>query len=678
MFAGGRSTCLAVLSSLFLSKAAGAEITLWTLGGSELEWSANDTANILIDFATLPGTIQPVYLTPDRSIFSHYANWSSERVPRELGYVDGERPRAWRGDTGNVTEGFYGELLVDGDSTTYNTATSAYGVLEWYTIDLAVPVPAHRFGFYTPSTGFRADGGPLREDVVPAYEVSIAPDGGAPSLSEGDAPIGAVIASVRENFAANVQIEFPRQYVRYVRYKRQESLQDLQSGALGFDFTGVAEESFLTGTAATGTVGDFELFGQGVPRQAIYKTKILDLGREVNFGRLFWQATPMRMVGGKAVAAADAAAWIQVEARSGRDVDPVIYHEFTAKGGETVVSRQRYELELKPPDAGQPGKPGLRASLAYDIENWTFWSLPILESGQPIGLQNGSFLQLKITLGSESFDDFIRLDSLWIEQSPLLVRRVVGEVARLDDPLPERGFTQVALGEMTELTYDIRAEFGQAQPGFDAVRILTDNRVQFRRLEMGEDRTGVAPLRVVERDNSLEVILPQKVVQDRNLPIRIVFGAQVFLLASTFAGEVYDTASQDLPQPIEAGNSNDQVSTNSLRVLARATGSMVQDLVLSQPLITPNADGVNDALEIGYSLFHLPQSVSVTLKVYDLQGRLVARLDMGKQGAGPQRLRWDGRNREGHILAPGLYLIEVVPQTEFSDSRQLRLVGIAY
>ena len=70
-------------------------------------------------------------------------------------------------------------------------------------------------------------------------------------------------------------------------------------------------------------------------------------------------------------------------------------------------------------------KPGLRAGIEYDQQNWTFWSFPTTESDRPLNLNRGSHLQIKVVLHSERFDEFVRLDSLWIETSPILASRVV-------------------------------------------------------------------------------------------------------------------------------------------------------------------------------------------------------------------------------------------------------------
>lgn len=154
---------------LLLGGEIAADISTWKLGGEGLAWSGNDSTSILVDFESAPGAIRPVYIAPDRTVFSYLSNWSPLKFPRDLGFVEGERPRAWKGDRGSEATVSNGTYLVDGDSTTYNPPSTAGIGGDWYTIDLAVPVPAERFGFYTPSQGFRGDGRLLREDVVPAF-----------------------------------------------------------------------------------------------------------------------------------------------------------------------------------------------------------------------------------------------------------------------------------------------------------------------------------------------------------------------------------------------------------------------------------------------------------------------------------------------------------------------------
>ena len=204
-------------------------------------------------------------------------------------------------------------------------------------MDLAVSVPAVAFGFIPPSEGFRSDGTPLETDFVPAFQVtaSVAPE---PPVLEGNVnPLSTVIADVDNNFTPQVRIDFNRQYLRFFRYRRTLSLLDEDAQA----------KSGNVAFALIGSISEFQLFAQGVPQQAIYKTKITDLGEPVNFGRLFWQATKFRMVNGTPVETPDAAAQVKIEVRTGLDDDPAVYHEYMDTGLERVVSRDHYENALR-------------------------------------------------------------------------------------------------------------------------------------------------------------------------------------------------------------------------------------------------------------------------------------------------------------------------------------------
>ena len=656
-----------------------AEVELWKIGGSGLSWAANDTIGAFVDVTTTPGSLQPVYFSLQDNILASRTSWSPFKFPTELDYVDGSLPRIWRAANGFYwyTAGVITPNWVDGDSLSYSPPVARGANSEWYTIDIGVPVPANLVGFFTPPRGFRADGTLLNDDFVPAFEISVARDfDPVLDLENNDDDyhrLETLVADVQQNFSNDVRLNFPTQYVRYIRYRRNQSISD-------------SEFARDASNVQTGTIGEFVLRGEGVPQRVFYISKIIDLGRTVNFGRLSWHATPMRIIDGVPTPVEQAAAGIKVEVRSGRDDEPNIYHEFTDTGGELIVSREHFEKNLKQPDQNgngqiQEGKPGLRASILYDEDNWTFWSFPLSEPGQQAPLERGRYIQLRITLDSESFFDFARLDSLWLEVSPPLARQVIGEVARLDSPEPERGRTEVSLGEMTDFTYDIRAEFDtDAQSGFDALRIRTGSRPQFKQLEMGQPLTAVSPTEVIEENDQLVVHLPRRITRESSEPVRVVFGTEIFVFSNTFAGEVFDSQGEDLPQIVENGNVSEAVSTGSLQVFGLSYGpqAIIEDLHFSSGIVTPNGDGINDEITIDYLLFRLPQDLPVALDIYGLDGSLIAQLAKGVQGAGPQRIRWDGRDENGQLLAPGIYLIDLKIDSEFKKFRHLQSIGVAY
>ena len=671
-----------VLFILSLAQSATAQISHWQLGGNGLSWSENDTTRLFVDFATTPGAIQPTYFTPDETVFSHIDNWAFWRDPsdRIFDYLDGETPRMWKWNHGIPDPSEDGSRLIDSDPTTYNPPKADRIEKETFTMDLAVLVPAVAFGFIPPSEGFRSDGTPLETDFVPAFQVtaSVAPE---PPVLEGNVnPLSTVIADVNSNFEPHVRIDFARQYLRFFRYRRTLSLLDEEAQAKGGNVA----------IALIGSISEFQLFAQGVPQRAIYKTKITDLGEPVNFGRLFWQATKFRMVNGTPVETPNAAAQLKVEVRTGLDDDSAVYHEYMDTGLERVVSRDHYENALRTRfvrvtaaddlTERQP-KPGVRASIGYDSDNWTFWSAPFVESGQPISLRNGTYLQFLITMESDSFDDFVRLDSLWLETAPLLAANVRGEVAPLDDPQPTGGITQVPLGKTIEFVYDLQADFEAVDaPGFDLLRIRTGHQTQFKSLQLGENRTEATPAAVTEELEGLLIHLPERITRANNPPIRVVFGTEIFEFATTFQSEVLDSQRDVLPQPVVGADVGEALSTNSLRVLGATEQetAFIQNLTFSLQVFTPNGDGINDELHVAYSLFRLPEAVPVVLEVYSLDGRRVALVEAGLQNAGPQSLRWDGRDETGQWLPPGLYLTALNLRSEFAADPQYRPLGIAY
>ena len=66
--------------------------------------------------------------------------------------------------------------------------------------------------------------------------------------------------------------------------------------------------------------------------------------------------------------------------------------------------------------------------------------------------------------------------------------------------------------------------------------------------------------------------------------------------------------------------------------------------------------------------FTLPREQSVSLGLYDVAGRLVARLADGPHAAGVHTVRWDG-TREGVPASPGVYFYRLsTPAGELSKS----------
>jgi len=72
--------------------------------------------------------------------------------------------------------------------------------------------------------------------------------------------------------------------------------------------------------------------------------------------------------------------------------------------------------------------------------------------------------------------------------------------------------------------------------------------------------------------------------------------------------------------------------------------------------------------------FTLPAECAVRLDVYDVSGRLVARLvDGARQGAGTHDVEWNGRDVSGRAAASGIYVYRLIAGKE-TISRKMVLL----
>jgi hypothetical protein len=71
--------------------------------------------------------------------------------------------------------------------------------------------------------------------------------------------------------------------------------------------------------------------------------------------------------------------------------------------------------------------------------------------------------------------------------------------------------------------------------------------------------------------------------------------------------------------------------------------------------------------------FALPQSSTVELAVYDVQGRLVRTLASGARPSGRHAVTWDAADRDGQRVSPGVYFVRF-ETPEFDASRKLVVI----
>ena len=161
---------------------------------------------------------------------------------------------------------------------------------------------------------------------------------------------------------------------------------------------------------------------------------------------------------------------------------------------------------------------------------------------------------------------------------------------------------------------------------------------------------------------------------------RIRLESALYGASGTFGGEVFARGGDGLPQAVEAGDASAEVGTNRLRIVAipSSLGEVLGQVSADPPVFTPQGDGVNEQVRIGYSMLRVQEEVEVEVSVYTLSGPRVWSARLDRQGAGRHWVSWDGRDDRGKRVPPGLYLVRVRVSTSEGDFERLQRVAVAY
>ena len=677
---------------------------VWKLGGQGgRSWAETADLNVMGDATSTPGALQPWELRPDVSflpLVSQRFSWDRWQFPLDPFWTEGI-PRLWRGPGNQQFAQQFQPIAayVDGDHQTFNWNTN-FGPggnktnSEFYTIDPGAPVPLERFEIHLPPefdpetgaanpdccdqfgkpwTHYIPHQGELTGSLIETTDMLL--EGrGKNRYGEYYKPLPIPLGSVEQHLVAPIIIDFPLQYLRFVRWRTFPDNPDAPGVKINFALA----------------YGEFELYGRGFAGQTRYVSHIQDLGQPATLGKVFMAVSKWRRQGagwsetadgerrwqvGELVEAPDAEVDVVFRLKNGTDADPLMYFTWNDQGEFHEVERTAWDaLKLRANDS-DPSFVGWRGPVTEDREEWTPWSGPVNQSGTRLDLPSRRFFRLELQMTTASPVEMARVDSLSIELFPLLVPTLVGEVGLPGDSLAI--LAQVPIGEPTEFAYAIRAGFGgDTQAGFDALHIATPAEPEFLYLRDAADE-AVQPDSSWTDAEGLTLYLPEPIRADETL--RIGFKTAVYTVSAQLRGEVFNRANSVLRQQVEEGDAVAAIGTQQLQVVAAggAVEQVVGGLEIVPRTFTPNGDGHNDLLEIKYTLFGVLDA-AVEITFFTLAGEPVDRIIAEHQGGGVHTALWAGRNAAGRPFRPGLYLCQVQAQTGRGRFERTQSVALVY
>ena len=391
-------------------------------------------------------------------------------------------------------------------------------------------------------------------------------------------------------------------------------------------------------------IAELEVYGQGFAPRAVYTSNVIDLGGLATLGTLTWAAQT------------DAGGAVQVITRSGSTADPYLYYR---RRGATLeeVGKDQYDNLRENQQVKRP-----------DLANWSPWSPPHRTSGSRIrSPAPRRYFQFAVELASDRFAAAAQVDSLAFEiSSPPPAHEVVAEI--------EPKF--VVAGETTPFTYHVRPRILDDDAGFDAVELSTPTLARLRELTIGgtpiEDFTSEAT------DSLLTVRFPNHPVVKDGVLVELKFDAQVIEFGTLFSSRVFASQSTELAQDVLPGDASIDLNTNHFAVELELDNTILGDLAIAPNPFTPNGDSLNDQIRIQYSIFKLVQPVSVEAAMYDLAGRRVRELFNGLQSSGFHAVEWDGREGQGSLAAPGLYICRISVDSATGANERAVPVALVY
>ena len=530
-----------------------------------------------------------------------YGNLGAETL-----VIDGDFSTFWSVEVGYATQGFGGDTNIATVQDPDRTVFLDLGT--WYWINRAFLAFDHN-----------SSDGSFRNYAITLSDGSLAPDGSLVYVPMRARGAGGNEESGRVFFQDN---PFSLMKARYFK----------------MDYHIIIDRSIRAG------IREIQLYGRGYLPQVQLTSGLIELGRSPRIlSSISWDAdipTDTKL---------------SIRTRTGNQLAQEI-HYFTKTGLEVNQAEYRKLLSFQRGDSLVSVIPG---------SDWSNWSSFYQESGAAITSPNPRrYVMIEASLLSDDPDQAVELRSLHIDLEDPLANQLVGEI--VPRQVQESGASQ-------DFTLYLHPTFQGANRGFDQllVELPPGAELGLEEVSVGTEAdlkagagTAYSPaelLQVPTAPDSLWLHLPLAVNQNAQELVALRFSGTFYLASNTFLASVgLGDRDQVVWQRVDAGDATGLAEGAGMTVQTPFDGGLLGAVQEISNPFTPNGDGINDAVEFAFPVFKIQGGKTLVMEVYELSGRLVQRLEQQvEHAAGRQRLRWDGRDLQGKLTPPGLYLCKI-------------------
>ena len=428
-------------------------------------------------------------------------------------------------------------------------------------------------------------------------------------------------------------------------------------------------ESATARGGATGQPSEIQLYGQGYHPEVALTSNLIRLGGSRNLLSIEWDAdTPP----GTSVV---------LQTRTGNELDEVLRY-FKKDGTEVTEAEYNKLLSIFRGDTvGEEVAGG----------DWSDWSAPYEDaSGSPITSPSPrAYLEVRAVLRSDTPDYSATLRSIRLNFTNPVAQGLSGEVTP---------FAVEQLGQPQRFSLYVRPRFAAGDPGFDQLLVVapSDMRLAFEGVyggpaaalatEVGADWALDGAEVVPTAGDSLQVAFSAIGPSSEVEVVRLDFSTALFSTGAVLQASLQHSAEGEGGwQRVDPGEAVAEVVSNTTTLVGKvASGSLVQAVSVEPAAFTPNGDGINDEASFRFTVVKVGDDSPVEVLIYDLQGRRVRRLvEQRALSTGSYGIAWDGRDEQGDIAPPGVYLARLRVDTDTEGSQVgnaeiFRTIAVAY
>ena len=428
-------------------------------------------------------------------------------------------------------------------------------------------------------------------------------------------------------------------------------------------------ESATARGGATGQPAEIQLYGQGYHPEVALTSNLIRLGGSRNLLSIAWDAdTPP----GTSVV---------LQTRTGNELDEVLRY-FKKDGTEVTEAEYNKLLSIFRGDTiGEEVAGG----------DWSDWSAPYEDaSGSPITSPSPrAYLEVRAVLRSDTPDYSATLRSIRLNFTNPVAQGLSGEVTP---------FAVEQLGQSQRFSLYVRPKFAAGDPGFDQLLVVapSDMRLAFEGVyggpaaalatdvgaEWALEGAEVVPTAGDSLQVAFSAIGPSSGVE----VVRLDFSTALFSTGAVLQASLqHSIEGEGGWQRVDPGEAVAEVASNTTTLVGKvASGPLVQAVSVVPAVFTPNGDGINDEASFRFTVVKVGDDSPAEVHIYDLQGGLIRRLvEQRALSTGSYGIAWDGRDGQGDVAPPGVYLARLRVDTDTEGSQIgnaeiFRTIAVAY